>query len=87
VENKKVTVTMAQPGQAQNQTIIPDEAYLSLQQDLLQAFYRSQCPSAQTLSDFYMEILPFETRHSVQVHLQICPHCTFEMEDLAQFLA
>ena len=62
------------------------EPYLALQQDLWRYLYRHHCPSSQTLADFYLDLLPASEAAAIQAHLAECPHCTAEIESLAQYL-
>ena len=72
--------------EAGNKSIPQTAVYLLLQSDLLQALYRHHCPTSQRLSDFHLGILADLETQMVQLHLTQCPHCAFELEELAQFL-
>ena len=63
------------------------EPYLGLQQDLWRALYRRQCPTSQTLSDFYLGLLPQTETAMIQLHLADCQLCLAELAELEQFLA
>ena len=50
----------------------------SMDQFLQALFYRQSCPSADTLGDYHLGILPPGQRLAVAQHLRLCPHCDKE---------
>lgn len=52
---------------------------------LKECLYRFNCPSADELGDFYLEILPEAIRKRIKQHLEFCTHCREELRVLEQF--
>jgi len=59
---------------------------LSLEGRLRQALYRFDCPSPDTLRDYYWGYLAAEQQRQVEHHLDRCPHCTAELAELTEFV-
>lgn len=59
---------------------------LSLEGRLRQALYRLNCPSPDTLRDYYWRYLAAEQQRQVEHHLDRCPHCTAELAELKEFV-
>ncbi len=53
-----------------------------LEQGVHMIMYRSECPSADELADFVMEVAEFDTYSSIQEHLQYCVLCREEVQKL-----
>lgn len=50
------------------------------------ALYRIDCPDATVLGEYYLGQLDKNERVAVQTHLELCPHCTAEVGQLAAFM-
>jgi hypothetical protein len=61
--------------------------YATIEQELQQLLFGSDCPSPDTLRDHHLGYLSTEERQHVEAHLETCPHCAAELADLAQFAA
>lgn len=48
--------------------------------------YRFDCPSPDTLRDYYWADLPPAQHRAIDEHLAHCPHCTAELHDLVSFV-
>jgi anti-sigma factor RsiW len=53
---------------------------------LIDAFYRSACPTAHELGEYVLGMLAGERVRSVAAHLADCPHCAKEAAQLASYL-
>ncbi len=60
--------------------------YARLQNDLLAALFRGQCPPPQTIGDFHLGTLSRKAQARVAAHLAACAHCARELEELKAFL-
>ena len=60
---------------------------LTVERHLHQALCRFDCPSPDTLRDFYWGHLSAEQQRQLESHLDWCPHCAAELADLAEFVA
>ena len=58
----------------------------ALDQGLLAALYRKACPDAFDLGAYQMGLLAKTERRQLQTHLQTCPHCQAELDDLTEFM-
>jgi hypothetical protein len=54
--------------------------------ELQQKLYRFDCPSANTLRDYFMGYLPREQTREVDEHIGECPSCRTELDDLTTWL-
>ncbi len=54
-------------------------------QALLFALYRKQCPESMTLSAYATNMLPREKQLPVQMHLRVCPLCTADVDEVRRF--
>jgi hypothetical protein len=61
-------------------------AYKTMEDDLQQILYRSDCPSPDLLRDYYWTHLSADERRRVEAHLKTCPHCAAELANLDQFI-
>jgi hypothetical protein len=61
--------------------------YKSMHTSLLRALYRSQCPSATTLSHYCANLLSIDQAADVAEHLSYCPLCASEIEETQRILA
>ena len=52
---------------------------------LKERLYRFNCPSADELGDFYLEILPDAIQKRIKEHLEFCFHCRNELRVLEEF--
>lgn len=52
---------------------------------LKECLFRFNCPSADELGDFYLEILPDAIRKRIKQHLKFCFHCRNELRVLEEF--
>lgn len=57
-----------------------------LEQALRSHLWRWDCPSAQALGEYHLQLLDSAQSTAVAQHLSICPHCEAELEDLRAFL-
>ncbi len=48
--------------------------------------YRYECPDALTLSECHQKLLPSAEQRCIRKHLEICPHCRQEWQNLSRFL-
>lgn len=55
---------------------------MSIQQHL----YRMECPNADELGDFYMNLLDEEHIEAIKTHLQLCSRCQKDLEILKQYM-
>ncbi len=53
-----------------------------LEQGVHMIMYRSDCPTADELADFVMEVVTFDIYQSIQEHLQACVVCREEVQKL-----
>ncbi len=53
---------------------------------LKKRLYRWDCPSSDTLADYDMNLLTASEHHRVTKHLETCPYCQSEIQDLRTFL-
>jgi hypothetical protein len=49
-------------------------------------FHRVECPDAHTLGEFHLGLLTADEGTAIKRHLESCPDCTTEVEDLDRFL-
>lgn len=61
--------------------------YARLQRRLVGLLYRFDCPSADTLGDYQLNMLAQAERQQVAAHLADCPACAGELRELRRFLA
>jgi hypothetical protein len=62
------------------------EALRTLQNALQSRLFRLSCPEPETLGEFQLGLLPIGQASKIAAHLQECPHCAQEMEQLRDFL-
>jgi hypothetical protein len=60
--------------------------YARLQHGLRQRLFRFDCPAAQRLGEFYLDLLPPEQRAEIAAHLERCVRCQDDLEALHQFM-
>lgn len=61
---------------------------LALLQDRLTAgLYRHGCPPATELGEYHLGLLPQTQALGISRHLEDCPHCARELEELKDFMA
>lgn len=58
-----------------------------LQNILTESLYRVDCPDSIELGEYHIGLLDRTRRRVVRQHVQECPHCTKELEQISQFLA
>lgn len=58
----------------------------SQQQRLRYLLYRVDCPSPTELAEFTLDLIQEGNRSAITEHLQGCPHCTQELEQLQAYL-
>lgn len=61
--------------------------YIAFEHRLCRALYRFNCPTTDTLRDYYWGYLPADEHQQVALHLKTCPHCAAELEYLDEFVA
>ncbi|GAC1394695.1 MAG: hypothetical protein NVSMB38_29220 [Ktedonobacteraceae bacterium] len=61
--------------------------YKQMNQTLLSALYRKQCPTSIALSAYSAYALPRDEQVHIQLHLRICPLCAGEVDEVRHFLA
>ena len=59
--------------------------YKQVNQALVFALYRKECPESMTLSAYATNMLPQEQQLPVQLHLHVCPLCTAEVDEVRHF--
>lgn len=59
----------------------------NFEQALRKRMYRGDCPSAETLHDYYWHEIAAESVPTIVSHLAQCPDCADEYADLVAFLA
>jgi hypothetical protein len=57
------------------------------ERELLQSLYRFDCPDAQTLGDYQLELLDAAERTRIAAHAVECDECSDELKTLRAFLA
>lgn len=62
-------------------------AYARLQRRLGEIMYRFDCPPAQVLGDYEVQVLPPAERTRIAAHVLECPLCADELRTLRDFLA
>ncbi|GAC1423837.1 MAG: hypothetical protein PVS3B3_25210 [Ktedonobacteraceae bacterium] len=62
-------------------------AYKQVNQALLLALYRKECPESITLSAYASNMLPRDKQIPLQLHLRVCPLCTAEVDEVRRFFA
>jgi hypothetical protein len=62
------------------------ERLAELQRSLRAGLYRRQCPPAQALGEFQLDLLPAEEETVIRRHVERCPHCRQELESLDDFM-
>lgn len=63
------------------------QAYTRLQRQLAGALYRFDCPPAQTLGEYELDVVTPESRTTIARHLLDCPLCMTELLSVRAFLA
>jgi hypothetical protein len=63
---------------------VNDEMLFEL--NMRRLLYRFDCPSPDTLRDYYWVDLPPAQHRAIDRHLAHCPHCTAELHDLISFV-
>lgn len=58
-------------------------ALASIDRALRAHLYRADCPPAQTLGEYALQLLEPEPGLAMRAHLALCPHCTHELAQLA----
>ena len=61
--------------------------YKDMHISLLSMLYRSQCPTATTLSHYCANLLSANQAATVAAHLNYCPLCASEVEETQRVLA
>ena len=61
--------------------------YKGMHASLLSVLYRSQCPTATTLSHYCANLLSANQATKVAEHLSYCPLCASEVEETQRVLA
>lgn len=57
-------------------------------QNVLRArLYRIDCPTPHELGEYHLGLLDRDRAKTVKAHLSRCPHCTYELAQLRQFLS
>ncbi len=59
---------------------------MTIESRLTGALYRTDCPDATTLGEYYLGQSDRSQRQAIEAHLALCPHCTAEMAQLATFM-
>jgi len=63
-----------------------DQSDNGFEQRLTGMLYRYNCPTADELGDFVLDMVDAEMREVIQLHVQHCPLCREEIETLQAFL-
>jgi len=61
--------------------------YKQLNQELLSALYRKECPESMALSAYATNMLPRGEQLPIQFHLRVCPLCKAEVDEVRHFFA
>lgn len=61
--------------------------HIAFEHYLRRTLYRFNCPTTDTLRDYYWGYLPANEYQQVASHLKTCPHCAAELDYLAEFVA
>ncbi len=56
--------------------------YKQVNQALLLALYRKECPESMMLSAYAANMLPRDEQSPIQLHLNVCPLCTAEVDEV-----
>ncbi len=59
----------------------------NLQARLKARLYRRDCPSSQELGDFQLNLSTEARRLSIQTHINDCPHCAQELDQIEAYLS
>jgi hypothetical protein len=62
------------------------KAVEALQRNLTARLYRLSCPSPLELGDYHLGMLPKLQAAAIASHLQECPHCAIEIDQLNSYL-
>jgi hypothetical protein len=66
--------------QARVQELMQLQSYLTAQ------IYRAACPDPLTLGEYHLDTLSHPEKETIIEHLNECPHCPRELEEMAAFL-
>ncbi len=61
--------------------------YKQVNQALIFALYRKECPESMALSAYAANMLPREEQIPIQLHLRVCPLCTAEVDEVRHFFS
>ena len=61
--------------------------YQQINQALLFALYRKECPESMALSAYAANMLPRDEQIAIQLHLRVCPLCTAEVDEVRHFFS
>ncbi len=61
--------------------------YKQVNQALLFALYRKECPESMVLSAYAANMLPCDEQVPIQLHLRVCPLCTAEVDEVRHFFS